>query len=195
MWCIGGAIWWYTATGVFGVDTFALGKVALQFAKEDRGARFSCRGTARDLQINDPNISVENQLHRHASSNAQRRVVEVERAHMWLQRAKKNGLRTEARLIQRCIQQNHSHRQLSIPRSLKKKQDPLVRDDPPVEQNGAPKLPPRKTSLRRVGLEAERSRVVVRHRGGVRVIDPDVQTKVYIQLPNLDLYTNMCRRK
>ncbi|RDI84003.1 hypothetical protein Vi05172_g6027 [Venturia inaequalis] len=96
---------------------------------------------------------------------------------MWLQRATKNSLRAEARLIHPRILQNHSQRQLSIPRSLKKKQEPLVKDDSPAEQNGTPKLPPRKTSLRRVGLEAERSRVVVRHRGGMRVIDPDVQTK------------------
>lgn len=101
---------------------------------------------------------------------------------MWLQRATKNSLNSEARLITRCVQQNHGQRQLSIPRSLKKKQEPLLRDNPPVEQNGSPKLPPRKTSLRRVGLEAERSRVVVRDRGGVRVIDPDVQTKVNTQL-------------
>lgn len=98
--------------------------------------------------------------------------------HMWLQIATKNSLRTEARLVQRCIQQSHTKRQLSIPRSLRKKQESLAKDDKPADQNGGPKLPPRKTSLRRVGLEAERSRVVVRHRGGVRVVDPDVHTKV-----------------
>ncbi|TID14094.1 DUF155-domain-containing protein [Venturia nashicola] len=97
---------------------------------------------------------------------------------MWLRKASKSGLRTETRLLTRCVQRNHSQRHLSIPRSLKKKQDPLGRDDPPIEQSGRLKLPPRKTSLRRVGLEAERSRVVVRHRGGMRVLDPDVQTRI-----------------
>jgi hypothetical protein len=54
----------------------------------------------------------------------------------------------------------------------------LVKDELPVQQNEGPKLPPRKTSLRRVGLEAERSRVVVKNRGGLRIVDPEVQTKV-----------------
>jgi hypothetical protein len=67
---------------------------------------------------------------------------------------------------------------LSIPQSLKKKASQTVQDELPVEQNGGVKLPARKTSLRRVGLEAERSRVVVRHRGGLRVVDPEVETKV-----------------
>jgi hypothetical protein len=98
---------------------------------------------------------------------------------MLLQRA--TGLRTEARLIRRCIQRHQpsehfNQRQLSIPSRLKKEQAP--KGEPPVEQNGGAKWPARKTSLRRVGLEAERSRVVVRHRGGLRVVDPEVQTKV-----------------
>jgi hypothetical protein len=67
---------------------------------------------------------------------------------------------------------------LSIQQSLRKKQEPLVKDEPPVQQNGGLKLPPRKTSLRRVGLEAERSRVVVKNRGGLKIVHPEFQTKV-----------------
>lgn len=36
-----------------------------------------------------------------------------------------------------------------------------------------------KTSLRRVSIEAERSRVIVRNRGGRRFVDPDIETKVH----------------
>ena len=50
------------------------------------------------------------------------------------------------------------------------------RDEPPKEKPG--RLSAGKTSLRRVSLEAERSRVVVRDRHGRRFVDPDVETKV-----------------
>lgn len=109
------------------------------------------------------------------SSNARRVVSYAGPTHMWLQRAA--GLRKETRHVQRCIQR-YQFRQLSIPQSLQKKAGPSVQDDPLVEQNGVAKLPARKTSLRRVGLEAERSRVVVQHKGGMRVVDPEAQTKV-----------------
>jgi hypothetical protein len=55
-----------------------------------------------------------------------------------------------------------------------KKQD--QRDELPKEKPG--RLSAGKTSLRRVSLEAERSRVVVRDRHGRRFVDPDVETKV-----------------
>src|SRR5579871_4518224 len=55
-----------------------------------------------------------------------------------------------------------------------KKQD--QRDDLPKEKPG--RLSAGKTSLRRVSLEAERSRVVVRYRHGRRFVDPEVETKV-----------------
>jgi hypothetical protein len=118
------------------------------------------------------------------SSNALGAVSYAGTTHMLLQRA--TGLRTETRQIQRCIQRFQpsgylSQRQLSIPSSLKKKQEPLVKNELPTEQNE--KLPARKTSLRRVGLEAERSRVIVRHRGGLRVVDAEVETKVIQILP------------
>jgi hypothetical protein len=102
---------------------------------------------------------------------------------MLLQRA--NGLRREARhRFHQCIYQHKpsvypGQRQLNIARGLRKKPDPPVQDEPPPEKTERLKLPARKTSLRRVGLEAERSRVIVRHRGGLRVIDPEVQTKVF----------------
>jgi hypothetical protein len=46
------------------------------------------------------------------------------------------------------------------------------REEPAIErvENAAAK-PPRKTSLRRVGLEAEQSRVVIKNKGRVRVIE------------------------
>jgi len=50
-------------------------------------------------------------------------------------------------------------------------------------QKEKPKPAPRpsagKTSLRRVSIEAERSRVIVRNRHGRRFVDPDIDTKVY----------------
>jgi len=50
-------------------------------------------------------------------------------------------------------------------------------------QKEKPKPVPRpsagKTSLRRVSIEAERSRVIVRNRHGRRFVDPDIDTKVY----------------
>lgn len=49
-------------------------------------------------------------------------------------------------------------------------------DEPPKEKPGRPSAG--KTSLRRVSLEAERSRIVVRDRHGRRFVDPDVETKV-----------------
>lgn len=50
------------------------------------------------------------------------------------------------------------------------------RDELPKEKPG--RLSAGKTSLRRVSLEAERSRVVIRDRHGRRFVDPDVETKV-----------------
>jgi len=51
-------------------------------------------------------------------------------------------------------------------------------------QKEKPKPVPRpsagKTSLRRVSIEAERSRVIVRNRHGRRFVDPDIDTKVNI---------------
>ena len=58
----------------------------------------------------------------------------------------------------------------------------VIRYKKQEQQDGLPKEKPSrlsagKTSLRRVSLEAERSRVVVRDRHGRRFVDPDVETK------------------
>jgi hypothetical protein len=75
---------------------------------------------------------------------------------------------------------NGLSRQLTAP-ALFKNGDVQVQQDG-VAPNKADKpkseKPERKTSLRRVGLEAERSRVVVRHKGGVRTLEHGVETKV-----------------
>jgi hypothetical protein len=60
---------------------------------------------------------------------------------------------------------NHDQRQ----------QDGVVSDKIENKKNGKPA---RNTSLRRVGLEAERSRVIVRNKGGVRILERGVETKV-----------------
>jgi hypothetical protein len=75
---------------------------------------------------------------------------------------------------------NGLNRQLSTPALFKKDSVQLQQDGAAI--NKVEKLknvkPERKTSLRRVGLEAERSRVVVRHKGGVRTLEHGVETKV-----------------
>jgi hypothetical protein len=55
-------------------------------------------------------------------------------------------------------------------------------DDPEQDEKRAfdkPKIRPkaRQTSLRRVGIEAERSRQIIQDKGGLRIIDPDIETK------------------
>jgi len=75
---------------------------------------------------------------------------------------------------------------LHSPAIFKKKQGQQLRDGTTAEkldEIDPAKLvtPGRKTSLRRVGLEAERSRtigVIVRHKGGVRTLERGVETKV-----------------
>ncbi|KAF2427740.1 hypothetical protein EJ08DRAFT_637171 [Tothia fuscella] len=80
----------------------------------------------------------------------------------------------------------HLFRYLSTPTVFKRNKPAEVQDESTAEkvadkekespkENGA--KPPRKTSLRRVGLEAERSRVVVKHKGGKRIIERGVETK------------------
>jgi hypothetical protein len=71
---------------------------------------------------------------------------------------------------------HHLNRPLSTPAAFKKKQEAQIHDDK-VEKPKAPR-PARKTSLRRVGLEAEQKRVVVRRRGGIQVIERGIGTRV-----------------
>jgi hypothetical protein len=72
------------------------------------------------------------------------------------------------------------YRQLSAPALFKKNTDLEKQDGAAGERGEKPKIakPERKTSLRRVGIEAERSRIVVRHKGGVRILERGVETKV-----------------
>lgn len=107
----------------------------------------------------------------------------IEPKSMFAFRAGGNGVRSAARLLRSERQQVLGHyrnasRPLSTPTVLKRKPEQKQQDESPVEKVDKQKTPARKTSLRRVGLEAERSRVVVRHRGGMRTIERGVETKV-----------------
>jgi required for meiotic nuclear division protein 1 len=66
-------------------------------------------------------------------------------------------------------------RQLSSSRAWNKKQD--VQNEPQKEKPPVSRPLAAKTSLRKVSMEAERSRIIVKGKGGRRFIDPDVDTK------------------
>jgi GTP cyclohydrolase FolE2 len=67
---------------------------------------------------------------------------------------------------------------------FKKNTDPEKQDGAVGEK--AEKLksakPERNTSLRRVGIEAERSRIVIRRKDGVRTLERGVETKVRLPI-------------
>jgi hypothetical protein len=78
------------------------------------------------------------------------------------------------------IKPNGLSRPLSTPALFTKDSDQVQQDGAAFGKAERPEnvKPERKTSLRRVGLEAERSRVVVRHKGGLRTLEHGVETKV-----------------
>jgi hypothetical protein len=112
------------------------------------------------------------------------------------------GVRAAARLLHSQPHPRYSYlriskcefRQFTNPAVSRRKQDQQAQDGAAVEKiekaekQKAARIAARNTSLRRVGLEAERSRVIVRHKGGLRVIDPEVVTKVGSNMQKSKLY-------
>lgn len=84
---------------------------------------------------------------------------------------------SDAALLRRSV---NSGRQFtsSIIRSKRYEQQDEAEKEKPEKSKPGPRPSAGKTSLRRVSIEAERSRVIVRNRDGRRFVDPDIETKV-----------------
>jgi hypothetical protein len=100
-----------------------------------------------------------------------------------------NGLsRWASRAPSRCILHQKelglSLRPFSASLRQYKKQDVQEDDEKKASVKTKPGPKARQTSLHRVAIQAERSRQIIQDKGGRRIIDPDIETKVSLRSMN-----------
>lgn len=73
----------------------------------------------------------------------------------------------------------YARRQFLVPRILQKKQEPQDQDEKKGIEKPTIRAKARQTSLRSVGIAAAKKRQFIQDKGGLRIIDPDIKTKVW----------------
>jgi hypothetical protein len=77
----------------------------------------------------------------------------------------------------------YSQRCFSVSNICGRKQEPQEQDDKKGIDKPTIRAKARQTSLRSVGIAAAKKRQFIQDKGGLRIIDPDIVTKVPLRLP------------